>query len=159
MCQPLDRAQKAHPWVSETLCPQIICLLLEGCSGERESIEWAWNIWTQHLSTQRQKAPRCSTNTLSSFLTQWHLVSLRTQIMPPRHRDLPWPPHMNKTPPSPSHCIHQSLLCLHLHCCPADRFISTVFLDSMYMCWYMIFVFLFLTYFTLCNRLEIHPSC
>ena len=36
------------------------------------------------------------------------------------------------TPPSPSYCIHQSLLCLHLHCCPADRFISTVFLDSVY---------------------------
>ena len=85
---------------SERLCTQIICLLLEGCREETESIEWAWTIWTQHLSTQRRKAPRCSTNTLSSFLTQWHLVSFRTQIMPPPHRDLPRPPHMNKTPPS-----------------------------------------------------------
>ena len=25
-------------------------------------------------------------------------------------------------------------LCLHLHCCSADRFISTIFLDSIYMC-------------------------
>ena len=36
-------------------------------------------------------------------------------------------------------------LCLCLHCCPANRFISTIFLDSI--------VFLFLTYFTVYNRL------
>ena len=36
-------------------------------------------------------------------------------------------------------------LCLHLHCCPANRFISTIFLDST--------VFLFVTCFTLYNRL------
>ena len=37
--------------------------------------------------------------------------------------------------------------------CPANRFISTIFLDSTYMCYYTIFVFLFRTYFTLYNRL------
>ena len=44
-------------------------------------------------------------------------------------------------------------LCLLLQFCPADRFISTIFLDSLYMHLYMIFVLLFLTCFTLYNRL------
>ena len=46
---------------------------------------------------------------------------------------------------------------LHLHSSPADSFISTVFLDSIYMHWYTIFVFLFLIYFTLYNRIWVHP--
>ena len=49
--------------------------------------------------------------------------------------------------------VHRSVLCLFLHCCPENKFISTIFLDSIYMCQYMIFIFLFLTYFTLYNRL------
>ena len=44
-------------------------------------------------------------------------------------------------------------LCLHLHCCPADRFLNTIFPDSIHMCQHTVFVFLFLTYFTLYNRL------
>ena len=54
------------------------------------------------------------------------------------------------TPPSPSPTcphIHSPHLCLH---CLVNRFISTIFLDSTYYTrWYTIFVFLFLTYFTL----------
>ena len=42
------------------------------------------------------------------------------------HLLLPWTP----TPPHPQICS----LCLHLHCCPANRFISTIFLGSLYMC-------------------------
>ena len=42
-------------------------------------------------------------------------------------------------------------LCLHLHCCSANRFISAIFLDSIYMHSYTTFVFL--TYFTLYNKL------
>ena len=42
------------------------------------------------------------------------------------------------------HSVH-----LHLCSCHAKRFISTIFLDSIYMHLYTIFVFLFLTYFTL----------
>ena len=30
-------------------------------------------------------------------------------------------------------------------------------LDSIYMCWNTVFFFLFLTYFTLCDRLQVHP--
>ena len=40
-------------------------------------------------------------------------------------------------------------LCLHLYSFPANRFINTIFLDSIYMCEYTIFVFLFLTSFIL----------
>ena len=47
--------------------------------------------------------------------------------------------------------------CLCLYSCSAYRFISTIFLDFKYMHWYMIFVFLFLTDFTLYNRLCVHP--
>ena len=35
--------------------------------------------------------------------------------------------------PSPSlPCVHKSVCCLCLQCCPADRFISTIFLDSIH---------------------------
>ena len=39
---------------------------------------------------------------------------------------------------------------------PANRLISTIFLDSIYMCSYTVFVFLFLAYFTLCDQLQVH---
>ena len=39
----------------------------------------------------------------------------------------------------------------------SPRFISTTFLDSIYICQYMIPVFLFVTYFTLCKRFLVHP--
>ena len=49
-------------------------------------------------------------------------------------------------PPSPSPTVHTVCsLGLHIYCYPADRFISTIFLDSVYMRYYRIFVFLFLT--------------
>ena len=57
----------------------------------------------------------------------------------------------------PPLCPHACSLCLCLYFCPADRFICTIFLDSTYMCYYAIFVFLFLTDFTLYNRLWSHP--
>ena len=62
---------------------------------------------------------------------------------------------------NPSHpllpplCLQVCSLCLCLYCCPADRFICTIFLDSththryIYICQYTIFVFL--TYCTLCT--------
>ena len=47
-------------------------------------------------------------------------------------------------------CPQICSLCLRLHCCPANRFISTIFLESIHELIYIFF--LFLTYFTLCNR-------
>ena len=57
--------------------------------------------------------------------------------------------------PSPYPQVHS--LHLRLYSCPAPRFIRTFFffLGSIYMCQYM--VFLFLTYFTLYDRLQVHP--
>ena len=40
-------------------------------------------------------------------------------------------------------------LCLCRLCCPAHRLVSTIFLDPIYRHLYMIFVFLFLTYFSI----------
>ena len=48
-------------------------------------------------------------------------------------------------PLSPEVCS----LYLHLLCCPACRMVRIIFLNSIYMCLYTVFVFLFLTYFTL----------
>ena len=53
----------------------------------------------------------------------------------------------------PSLCPQVCSLCLWLHCYSANKFISIIFLDLIYMNEYMIFVFLFLTYFILYNRL------
>ena len=60
---------------------------------------------------------------------------------------------LQNIPPSPSPTVSKSLfLCLCLPCCPAHTIISTILLDSVYMCLYTIFIFLFLTYFALYNR-------
>ena len=59
-------------------------------------------------------------------------------------------------PPTPCPQVH--FLCLTLYSCPATMFISTIFfLDSIHMCQHTVFVFLFLTYFTLYDRLQVHP--
>ena len=60
--------------------------------------------------------------------------------------------HPHPLPQSPKDCsIH---LCLF--CCLAYRVIVTIFLNSIYMCYYTVLVFFFLTYFTLYNRLQFH---
>ena len=46
-------------------------------------------------------------------------------------------------------------LCLYFH--SANRLISNIFLDSIYMHYCIIFVVIFLTYFILYNRLYVHP--
>ena len=46
---------------------------------------------------------------------------------------------------------------LCLFCRLAYRIVITIFLNSMYMHSYTVLVFLFLTYFTLYNRLQFHP--
>ena len=57
--------------------------------------------------------------------------------------------------PSPSLCPQVCCLRLRLYSCPVPRFFRTIFfvLDSIYMCQHMVFVFLFLTFFTLYDRL------
>ena len=60
--------------------------------------------------------------------------------------------------PSPSLCPQVHTLRLHLYSCPVTRFISTIFLDSIYMRQHTVFVSLFLTYFTLYDRLQVRPT-
>ena len=38
-----------------------------------------------------------------------------------------------------SPCVHMSTICVSLYSCPANSFISTIFLDSIYMCSYILF--------------------
>ena len=47
---------------------------------------------------------------------------------------------------------------LCLFCCLAYRITVISFQNSIYVCQYTVLVFLFLTYFTLYNRLQFHPS-
>ena len=58
--------------------------------------------------------------------------------------------------PSPYPQVHSLVgLCLYSHLAP--RFFMTFFLDSIYMCQHTVFVFLFLTYFTLYDRVQVYP--
>ena len=61
--------------------------------------------------------------------------------------------HPRLLPQNPKVCS----LHLCLFCCLAYRIIINIFLNSIYMCQYTVLVFLFLTYFTLSNRLQFHP--
>ena len=67
--------------------------------------------------------------------------------------------HIVPAYPPPSLCPQVHSVRLLLYSCPAPRFIRTTlfFLDSIYMCQHLVFVFLFLTYFTLYDRLQVHP--
>ena len=55
-------------------------------------------------------------------------------------------------PQNPKVCF----LHLCLFCCLAYRIVVTIFLNSMYMRWCTVLVFLFLIYFALYNRLQFH---
>ena len=57
-----------------------------------------------------------------------------------------------------SHSSKVSSLYLCLFCCLTYRIFITIFLNSIYMCYYTALVFIFLAYFTLYNGLQFHPS-
>ena len=61
--------------------------------------------------------------------------------------------HPHLLPQSPKVCS----LHLCLFCSLTYRVIITIFLNSIYMCYYTVLVFFFPTYFTLYNRLQFHP--
>ena len=59
--------------------------------------------------------------------------------------------------PSPSRVLRSILyVCVFISVLPLGSS-EPIFLDSIYMCQHTIFVFLFLTYFTLYDRLQVHP--
>jgi len=58
-----------------------------------------------------------------------------------------------------AHCslpVQSPSLCLPLYSCPANRFLCTIFLAHICVNTWL-FVFLFLTYFTLYDRFRVHP--
>ena len=59
--------------------------------------------------------------------------------------------------PSPSYSMPRSPYTMSGSICPENRFNSTIFLDSVYLYHYTIFVFLFLTSCTPYDRLHVHP--
>ena len=59
--------------------------------------------------------------------------------------------------PSPSPCPQVHSLCLRFIPVLSLGSSEPFFLDSIYMCQTTVFVFLFLTYFTLYDRLQVHP--
>ena len=81
----------------------------------------------------------------------WRFVSYMIVYMFQCHS--PKSSHSLPLPQSPK--VRSIHLCLF--CCLAYRVIITIFLNSIYMCWYTILVFFFLAYFTLYNRLQFHP--
>ena len=94
----------------------------------------------------------------SPHLTLYIVVYI-CQSQPP-HSSLPqlpfWCPYILDALSvcSPSVCS----LCLCLYLCFANKLICTIFLDFTYKQYYTIFVFLFLTYFTLYDNFWVH-SC
>ena len=81
----------------------------------------------------------------------WRFISYMILYMFQCHS--PKSSHPRPLPQSPKDCsVHQCLFC-----CLVYRVIVTIFLNSIYMCYYTVLVFFFLAYFTLYNRLQFHP--
>ena len=95
-------------------------------------------------------APALSTLSHASNL-DWqfisHMVIYMFQCYPLKSSQL------RLLPQSPKDCS----LHLCLFCCLTYRIIITISLNSMYMCYYTVLVFFFLTYFILYNTLQFHP--
>ena len=90
--------------------------------------------WPTHPQYHSSRSSPCAMQQLPTnyllYTWQAHTSMICSQIIP---RFLPLL------------CPHVDSLLLHLRLCSANRFFSTIFLESMYMHHYTIFVFLFLT--------------
>ena len=101
------------------------------------------SLWVIPVHQPQASCVLHRTWTGNSFLI-WYYTCFNAIL--PNHPPLP-------LPQSPKDCsIHQCLFC-----CLVYRIIVTIFLNSIYMCWYTVLVFFFLAYFTLHNRLQFHP--
>ena len=67
--------------------------------------------------------------------------------------------HFATASPSPLHRVLKSILyvCVFIPALPLGSSVPFFFKDYIYMRQHMVFVFLFLTYFTLYDRLQVHP--
>ena len=81
--------------------------------------------------------PRLSLSTKSELPTLYNKFPLEIYVIYGKYTfqcysfnvSLPPLPHCAHK----STCVHIQNICLHLHCCPANRFISIIFLVSIYM--------------------------
>ena len=138
-------------------------ITLQDCGGLCHTLKWISHGCTcvphpEHPSylplhpilQGHPSAPALSTLSPASNLDWWsvsHMIIYMFQCYSLKSS------HPCLLPQSPKDCsIH---LCLF--CCLAYRVIVTIFLNSMYMHYYTVLVFFFLTYFTLYNRLQFHP--
>ena len=81
----------------------------------------------------------------------WRFISYMISYMFQCHS--PKSSHPLPLPQSPKDCsIHLCLFCYLTY-----RVIVTIFLFSIYVCYYTVLVLFFLAYFTLYNRLQFHP--
>ena len=77
---------------------------------------------------------------------------------PPRKRNTCFNSILQNHPPlTLSHRVQKTVLYMSLFCSLAYRVIVTIFLNSLYICYYTVLVFFFLAYFTLYNRVQFHP--
>ena len=111
----------------------------------------SWTLLPPHtIPVGRPSAPAPSIQYHASNL-DWWLVSYMILYMFQCHS--PKSSHLLPLPQSPKDCsIHQCLFC-----CLVYRVIVTIFLNSIYMCWYTVLLFFFLAYFNLYNRLQFNP--
>ena len=94
-------------------------------------------------------APALNTLSHASNLDWWSVSHMIIHMF--QCYSLKWShPHLPQTPKVCS--LH-----LYIFCYLAYIVIVTIFLNSIYMCFYTVVVFFFLTYFTLYNRLQFHP--
>ena len=128
------------------------------CPSTDKWIKKLWYVYTMEYYSAIKR------NTFESVLMRWVKLELVTQSAVNQKNKFCVLTHMfpscslhSSCPLLPLLCPQICSLCLLLHCCPANRIISTIFLDSIYMSQYTIFIFLFLTYFPLYNRLYVHP--
>ena len=114
--------------------------LLDLCPAPILPIKVTTVHWAEPPELYR-RFPVAAYFTIGSVYVCAYVSILLSQFVPP-------------SPPPP--CIHIHSLHPHLYSCPANEFIDIIFLGSVYMCLNMVFVFLFLTYYTL--RQTLGPS-
>ena len=158
-----------------------------GSWGHKESDTTEWLNWTEMIVALHCCVSfSCTAKWISLYQGIYaYIPSVLSLLLPPshplgHHRALSWAPcaiqqlptsypfyiwyciYVNSSLPvhptfSFTRCPQVCSLCRHLYSCCANRFICTIFLDSAYMCIYTVFVFLFLTYFTLYASFSVHP--
>ena len=129
------------------------------CKHNLPALQEPQETWVQSLGLEGPLEEGMATH--PSVLTwripltneRWGIQSMRSQRVRSDWSDLTHTVHICQSQsPSSSHpssnCVPTSILRLRVHSYPANRCIYTTLLDSTYTNSYVIFIFLFLIYFT-----------